>query len=39
VSANTSTVAGVMTYQACDDRLCYTPQSLLVSFNLSAGAR
>jgi len=39
VSANTPTVAGVMTYQACDDRLCYTPQSLPVSFNLSAGAR
>ena len=39
VPANTSTLAGTLTYQACDDRLCYTPQSLPVSFTLSAGAR
>jgi hypothetical protein len=39
VPANTSTLDGTLTYQACDDRLCYTPQSLPVSFNLSAEAR
>jgi len=39
VPANTSTLDGTLTYQACDDRLCYTPQSLPVSFNLSSEAR
>jgi hypothetical protein len=28
-----------LNYQACDDRLCYAPQTLPVSFNLAAVAR
>jgi thiol-disulfide isomerase/thioredoxin len=39
VPAKTSTLDGTLVYQACDDRLCYTPQSLPVSFTLSAEAR
>jgi peroxiredoxin len=39
VPANTVTLEGTLTYQACDDRLCYTPQSLPVSFDLATRAR
>jgi thiol-disulfide isomerase/thioredoxin len=39
VPASTTTLAATLTYQACDDRLCYAPQTLPVSFDLSAGAR
>ena len=39
VPANATTLDGTLTYQACDDRLCYTPQTLPVTFNLTMGAR
>lgn len=32
---NSITVAGRLEYQACDDKLCYSPQSVPVSFTLS----
>jgi thiol-disulfide isomerase/thioredoxin len=35
VPATATSVEGILTYQACDDRLCYTPQTLPVSFNLA----
>ena len=28
------TVSGTLDYQACDDRLCFTPVSIPVSFTL-----
>jgi len=34
-----TTLTGTLNYQACDDRLCYAPQAVPVSFDLSAGAR
>ena len=37
--ATVPTVTGTLSYQACDDRLCYAPQSLPVSFTLSTGTR
>jgi len=39
VPATLTTLEGTLSYQACDDRLCYAPQAFPVSFNLSAGAR
>jgi thiol-disulfide isomerase/thioredoxin len=39
VPAGTATLGGTLSYQACDDRLCYTPQALPVSFTLSTGPR
>jgi thiol-disulfide isomerase/thioredoxin len=39
VDAARSSVGGTLSYQACDDRLCYAPQTLPVSFDLSAGTR
>jgi len=39
VPANATTLAATLTYQACDDRLCYTPQELPVTFDLATGAR
>jgi len=39
VPANAATLFATLTYQACDDRLCYAPQSIPVSFTLSAEAR
>ena len=39
VPANVKTLDATLTYQACDDRLCYTPQSLPVFFDLSSVAR
>jgi thiol-disulfide isomerase/thioredoxin len=39
VGASTKSIDATLTYQACDDRLCYTPQTLPVSFDLSAVAR
>jgi thiol-disulfide isomerase/thioredoxin len=38
VAGTTRTIDATLTYQACDDRLCYAPQTLPVSFDL-AGAR
>jgi DsbC/DsbD-like thiol-disulfide interchange protein len=32
-------IAATLRYQACDDRLCYTPQDLAVTFELTPGAR
>jgi thiol-disulfide isomerase/thioredoxin len=34
VPAELTTLEGMLTYQACDDRLCYTPQTLSVVFTL-----
>jgi DsbC/DsbD-like thiol-disulfide interchange protein len=31
----TLTIRGTLDYQACDDRLCFTPQSLPVSFSVT----
>jgi thiol-disulfide isomerase/thioredoxin len=39
VRASTTSIEGVLSYQACDDRLCYTPQTLAVSFNLAGASR
>jgi thiol-disulfide isomerase/thioredoxin len=39
VAATTRAINATLTYQACDDRLCYAPQSLPVSFDLPAEAR
>ena len=39
VRAGATSIEGTLSYQACDDRLCYTPQSLPVSFNLVEAAR
>jgi thiol-disulfide isomerase/thioredoxin len=39
VAETTRAMNATLTYQACDDRLCYAPQSLPVSFDLSAVAR
>ncbi len=39
VPATTNTVEAILSYQACDDRLCYAPQTLPVSFTLSPPAR
>jgi thiol-disulfide isomerase/thioredoxin len=32
-------VDGTLNYQACDEHLCYTPQTLPISFNLSGQSR
>jgi thiol-disulfide isomerase/thioredoxin len=34
VKPGTTTVAGTVNYQACDDRLCYLPESIPVTFTL-----
>jgi hypothetical protein len=39
VAGTARTIDATLTYQACDDRLCYAPQSLPVSFDLSAVTR
>jgi thiol-disulfide isomerase/thioredoxin len=39
VPPNTKTLDGTLSYQACDDRLCYAPQTVPVSFTLTSGAR
>jgi thiol-disulfide isomerase/thioredoxin len=39
VAGTTRAMNATLTYQACDDRLCYAPQTLPVSFDLAAVAR
>lgn len=39
VGAGTTSIDGTLTYQACDDRLCYVPQTLPVSFDLAERVR
>jgi thiol-disulfide isomerase/thioredoxin len=39
VRTGAKSIDGTLNYQACDDRLCYAPQTLPVSFNLAAVAR
>jgi thiol-disulfide isomerase/thioredoxin len=39
VAETTRAVNATLSYQACDDRLCYAPQTLPVSFDLTAVAR
>jgi hypothetical protein len=34
VTPGTTAVAGTLSYQACDDRLCYLPESIPVTFTL-----
>jgi thiol-disulfide isomerase/thioredoxin len=38
VPGHVTTLDGALTYQACDDRLCYAPQTLPVTFNLATAA-
>jgi len=39
VGTGAKSIDATLSYQACDDRLCYAPQTLPVSFDLSAGSR